>query len=306
MFPTFDVPPQHAETVGARKQRKAKEEEVTRRSSTATSQSSGSNRSVRAESSASGSKKGGFGWFGKSKGVQEIPKVPALKTKISDPSPVPPASSSSAAAAAPSPQETPSPVVTPAAGELVPQVQERRPSQRSNPDLQYQHQQRFHVPPPLQSLPPPPTSALPELPSPGLGSRGTCMKPLLGLILRSANHAIASRIAQQRCLFPSSWETDRCFWRSQRSRVKPAAVLQLTPSQEGSTLGGPSTMLIVLSRRTLHSHTTPTARQRRRRLVQGFQIKASSPSHHADTMISCQRTALMAMTTHPSPRHLPL
>ncbi|KAJ4412589.1 hypothetical protein N0V91_000347 [Didymella pomorum] len=169
MFPTFDVPPQHAETVGARKQRKAKEEDVTRRSSTATSQSSGSNRSIRAESSASSSKKGGFGWFGKSKGVQEIPKVPALKTKVSDPSPAPPAS---AAAAAPSPQETPSPVVTPAASELVPQVQTRRPSQRSNPDLQYQHQQRFHVPPPLQSLPPPPTSALPQLPSPGPTSRG--------------------------------------------------------------------------------------------------------------------------------------
>ncbi|KAJ4341086.1 hypothetical protein N0V87_002128 [Didymella glomerata] len=167
MFPTFDVPPQHAETVGARKQRKAKEEEVTRRSSTATSQSSGSNRSIRAESSAASSKKGGFGWFGKSKGVQEIPKVPALKTKISEPSPAPPAS-----AAAPSPQETPSPVVTPAASELAPQVQERRPSQRSNPDLQYQHQQRFHVPPPLQSLPPPPTSALPQLPLPGLSSRG--------------------------------------------------------------------------------------------------------------------------------------
>ncbi|KAF3036231.1 hypothetical protein E8E11_001478 [Didymella keratinophila] len=169
MFPTFDVPPQHAETVGARKQRKAKEEEVTRRSSTATSQSSGSNRSVRAESSASSNKKGGFGWFGKSKGVQEIPKVPALKTKISEPSPAPPAP---AAAAAPSPQETPSPVVAPAASELAPQVHETRPSQRSKPDLQYQHQQRFHVPPPLQSLPPPPTSALPQLPSPGLSSRG--------------------------------------------------------------------------------------------------------------------------------------
>ena len=196
MFPTFDVPPQHAETVGARKQRKAKEEEVTRRSSTATSQSSGSNRSTRAESSASSSKKGGFGWFGKSKGVQEIPKVPALKTKVSDPSPAPPAS----AAAAPSPQEKPSPVVTPAASELVPQVQERRPSQRSNPDLQYQHQQRFHVPPPLQSLPPPPTSALPQLPSPGLSSRGTCMNALFGLILRSANHTITS--LRNNCAFP--------------------------------------------------------------------------------------------------------
>lgn len=167
MFPTFDVPPQHAETVGARKHRKAKEEEVTRRSSTATSQSSGSSRSQRAESSAS-NKKSGFGWFGKSKGVQEIPKVPTLKTQISDPPP-------SAPAAALSPQETPSPVVTSPASELAPQLQERRPSQRSNPDLQYQHQQRFHIPPPLQSRPPPPTSALPQVP--GLTSRGTCMRP---------------------------------------------------------------------------------------------------------------------------------
>lgn len=175
MFPTFDVPPQHAETVGARKHRKAKEEKTTRRSSTATSQSSGSNRSTRADSSAS-SKKGGFGWFGKSKGVQEIPKVPTLKTNISVPSPAP------APAVAPSPQESPSPVVVSPASELAPQVQERRPSQRSEPDLQYQHQQRFHVPPPLQSLPPPPTGALPQLPSPGLSLRGTCNNPLLDAI----------------------------------------------------------------------------------------------------------------------------
>lgn len=182
MFPTFDVPPQHAETVGARKHRKAKEEEATRRSSTATSQSSGSNRSLRAESSASSNKKsGGFGWFGKSKGVQEIPKVPALKTKVSEPSPPP------ATTAAPSPQETPSPVVT-SPSELAPLAQERRPSQRSGPDLQYQHQQRFHVPPPLQALPPPPTGALPQLPSPGLHSRGTCMLIALSRsFLRSAN-----------------------------------------------------------------------------------------------------------------------
>lgn len=172
MFPTFDVPPQHAETVGARKHRKAKEDEATRRSSTATSQSSSSNRSIRAESSASSTKKGGFGWFGKSKGVQEIPKVPALKTKTSEPSPPP------VPAAAPSPQETPSPAVSSPTSELAPHEQERRPSQRSNYDLQYQHQQRFHVPPPLQSLPPPPTGALPQLPSPGLSSRGTCMTPL--------------------------------------------------------------------------------------------------------------------------------
>lgn len=168
MFPTFDVPPQHAETVGARKNRKAKEEEATRRSSTATSQSSGSNRSLRAESNFSGKKGGGFGWFGKSKGVQEIPKVPALKRNNSDPSPPP-----APVAATSPPQETPSPIVI-SPSDVAPHAQEARPSQRAGPDLQYQHQQRFHVPPPLKALPPPPTGALPQLPSPGLSlsSRG--------------------------------------------------------------------------------------------------------------------------------------
>lgn len=180
MFPTFDVPPQHAETVGARKHRKAKEDETARRSSTATSQSSGSNRSLKGETSASSSKKSGFGWFGKSKGVQEIPKVPSLKNKIPEPSPP----LQPAPVASPPAQETPSPLVSSPSSEIAPHVADRRPSNRSNSDLQYQHQQRFHVPPPLnvppplQSLPPPPTGALPQLPSPGLSSRGTCIKPL--------------------------------------------------------------------------------------------------------------------------------
>ncbi|KAF2035106.1 hypothetical protein EK21DRAFT_54940 [Setomelanomma holmii] len=83
MFPTFDVPPQHAETVGARKARRAKEEETARRSSSATSRSSGSTHSAKANSAKSrtGDKSGGFGWFGKSskKGVQEISTLPSIK-----------------------------------------------------------------------------------------------------------------------------------------------------------------------------------------------------------------------------------
>ncbi|KAI0592359.1 Methyltransf-11 domain-containing protein [Pyrenophora tritici-repentis] len=82
MFPTFDVPPQHSETVGARKARRAKQEETARRSSTATSRSSGSANSTASKrqdgASSSDSRtegKSGFGgWFGKNskKGIQEI------------------------------------------------------------------------------------------------------------------------------------------------------------------------------------------------------------------------------------------
>lgn len=213
MFPTFDVPPQHAETVGARKHRKAKEEEATRRSSTATSQSSGSNRSVRAESRASDKKSGGFGWFGKSKGVQEIPKVPALKTKISEPSPPPPASPAA-------------PPTAPSPSEVVPQPQASQPLQRPRgPDLQYQHQQRFHVPPPLQALPPPPTGALPQLPSPGLSSRGTCTNFLAPYLydLRTMKAHIC--IAQFMLFFPSRSGRRSASWGSRAYESTPLLCL---------------------------------------------------------------------------------
>jgi len=80
MFPTFDVPPQHAETVGARKARKAREDDTSRRSFSATSQSSGSTHSSKRQDppglsdSRSGGKTGFGGWFSKSskKGIQEI------------------------------------------------------------------------------------------------------------------------------------------------------------------------------------------------------------------------------------------
>ncbi|KAL5119458.1 hypothetical protein ACEQ8H_002728 [Pleosporales sp. CAS-2024a] len=81
MFPTFEVPPQHAETVGARRARKAKEQETARRSSSATSHSSGSVHSTKASSSKSRAEKStGFSFFGtKSKGVQEIQSLSFLK-----------------------------------------------------------------------------------------------------------------------------------------------------------------------------------------------------------------------------------
>lgn len=90
MFPTFDVPPQHCETVGARKARRAKQEETARRSSIATSRSSGSANSTASKrqdgATSSDSRtegKGGFGdWFSKSskKGIQEISPLANEKT----------------------------------------------------------------------------------------------------------------------------------------------------------------------------------------------------------------------------------
>jgi len=90
MFPTFDVPPQHSETVGARKARKAKQEETARRSSSATSRSSGSANSTASKrqdgatssDSRTGEKSGIGSWFGKSskKGIQEISPLASDKT----------------------------------------------------------------------------------------------------------------------------------------------------------------------------------------------------------------------------------
>ncbi|RMZ74054.1 Methyltransferase type 11 [Pyrenophora seminiperda CCB06] len=90
MFPTFDVPPQHSETVGARKARRAKQEESARRSSSATSRSSGSANSTASKrqdgatpSISKTGEKGVFGgWLGKSssKGIQEISPLASDKS----------------------------------------------------------------------------------------------------------------------------------------------------------------------------------------------------------------------------------
>ncbi|KAL7774722.1 hypothetical protein CFE70_005636 [Pyrenophora teres f. teres 0-1] len=90
MFPTFDVPPQHSETVGARKARRAKQEETARRASTATSRSSGSANSTASKrqdgATSSDSRTEGKSvlgaWFGKSsrKGIQEISPLANDKT----------------------------------------------------------------------------------------------------------------------------------------------------------------------------------------------------------------------------------
>jgi hypothetical protein len=158
MFPTFDVPPQHAETVGARKARRAKEDDAGRRSSTATSQSSGSTHSATANSgkSRAGEKSGGFGWFGKSnkKGVQEISTLPSVK-KLPPPlqEPVPDIEPFPPTAPLPPPQ----------------QDSHRRPSDRSQSDTLSLHPERFPASLDLRSLPShPPTGALPQPPSPGL------------------------------------------------------------------------------------------------------------------------------------------
>jgi len=100
MFPGFDVPPGHAETVGARKARKAKEEEeAARRSSSANSQSSASlhsipttsGRSQNASTHKSKEKTGFGGWFSRNnkKGIQEItPLSPTGPQTVDIPPPV--------------------------------------------------------------------------------------------------------------------------------------------------------------------------------------------------------------------------
>jgi hypothetical protein len=148
MFPAFDVPPQHAETVGARKARRAREDDAGRRASTATSQSSGSTHSVAANSgkSRAGEKSGGFGWFGKSskKGVQEISTLPSVK-------------------------KSPPPL-----GEPVPDIEPFPPTAPLPPPPPQQdalslRADRYPAPLDLRRLPSqPPTSALPQPPSPGL------------------------------------------------------------------------------------------------------------------------------------------
>ncbi|KAF2824310.1 hypothetical protein CC86DRAFT_457115 [Ophiobolus disseminans] len=167
MFPTFDIPPQHAETVGARKARRAKEGENGRRSSTSTSQSSGSTNSATANSAKSRSgDKGGFGWFGKSskKGVQEIStlKAPKKSQPLKEPEP-------EILEIEPCPPTAPLP--PPSLERELP----RRPSNRSN----YDSPSPDHFPsPPLRSLPSlPPSSALPPPPSQGPLSPGLLSLP---------------------------------------------------------------------------------------------------------------------------------
>ncbi|KNG49205.1 hypothetical protein TW65_04186 [Stemphylium lycopersici] len=171
MFPTFDVPPQHAETVGARKVRRAKEDNATRRSSTSTSQSSGSANSTAANSkrqdasisssSKSGERSGFSSWFSKSskKGVQEISP---LSTTDDTPSP-------KEVTVEPEPDveldQRPTPPTAPL--DVQDHVFPRPPSQRCEKQTRPLQPQRF--PPPLSPLPSrPPTAGLPPTPSSGL------------------------------------------------------------------------------------------------------------------------------------------
>jgi hypothetical protein len=75
MFPTFDVPPQQAETIKARKARRTKDDATSSLSSASVHSEEGpSNHSSKKSSS-------GFGWFSKSKKneIKEIPVLPSLK-----------------------------------------------------------------------------------------------------------------------------------------------------------------------------------------------------------------------------------
>jgi hypothetical protein len=179
MFPTFDVPPQHAETVGARKARRAKADDATRRSSSATSQSSGSTRSVKHDDAASSSdsrtvERSGFGsWFGKSskKGVKEISPLSTVKN------PPPPQEllielepEADLENARPAPRTAPL--------ELRPSVHSRPASHRSDQEPHALQPQCY--PPPLRSLPSPPPSGARStvsgsLLSPVNISQGTCL-----------------------------------------------------------------------------------------------------------------------------------
>jgi len=150
MFPTFDIPPQHAETVGARKARIAKEEETTRRSSSATSHSSESTKSATV-------KKSGTGWFGKSskKGVQEISSLPSSLSKLQL-------------------QKQPEPEIReiepcPPTARLPLPPGQRDTSRRSSSRANYEYHALPPMPypsPPMRSLPSlPPSDALPRLPT---------------------------------------------------------------------------------------------------------------------------------------------
>ncbi|KAH3915439.1 hypothetical protein HBI56_166480 [Parastagonospora nodorum] len=162
MFPTFDVPPLHAETVGARKARVAKEQEVAKRTSSATSHSSGSIHSAKTTSNKSkaGDKGGFISFFGKkSKGIQEIQSLPSLKKS-------PPPAGEQDHDIAPCPPTAPLP--QPPQQNLY-----RQPSDQSVNDVHAISPDYFPSPP-LRALPSrPPTGALPPPPStsPGLHSR---------------------------------------------------------------------------------------------------------------------------------------
>jgi hypothetical protein len=162
MFPTFDVPPQHAETVGARKARRAKEDDTTRRSFSATSQSSGSTHSSKRQDvtsssdSRSGGKRGLGGWFGKSskKGIQEIAPLSTCKeTQHPGELVIEPESE-------PELDQGPAPPTAPL--DTQQQAPQRPPSQRSEQVSRPLRPQHFlpplPTPPPSTGLPPTPIS----------------------------------------------------------------------------------------------------------------------------------------------------
>lgn len=181
MFPGFDVPPSHAETVGARKARKAKEEEeAARRSSSANSQSSASvhsipttsGRSQDASTHKSKEKTGFGGWFSRNnkKGIQEIsPLPPAAAQTVDIPPPVTDAvdpALETDPTLAPAPRTAPLDMPSDSDRYLFP----------SPPSLPADKHAQF-LPPRKNSLVPmpypPPTSELPPTPGSGLHGIGS-------------------------------------------------------------------------------------------------------------------------------------
>ena len=101
MFPTWTIPPQHAETVGARKARKALQDDESKTGKSTPSISSEGTAEVvpvavieakaADTQSIKRAKKSFFGWgyMKKSRGIQEISVLPSLKTKKAPPKPPP-------------------------------------------------------------------------------------------------------------------------------------------------------------------------------------------------------------------------
>lgn len=225
MFPTFDVPPQHAETVGARKARKAREDEITRRSSSATSHSSGSiaaangRRQTVNSSDAKTSEKssGGFGWFGKKKGVQEISTLPSLKRAIETPIK----------------QQELEPDVEPA-----PRTAPLSPGALDGHSLRSEH---YHNPPPSSTLPSlPPTTALPRPPSSGLLStleRKSHYSTTSSLPTTNTTASSSRTAFSNRSVFSNNSHYEEPL--AQDDYVDPhyASNLQLEPVERGSRTG---------------------------------------------------------------------
>ncbi|KAF1913296.1 hypothetical protein BDU57DRAFT_522122 [Ampelomyces quisqualis] len=229
MFPTFTIPPQHAETVGARKARRAEEKETARRTSSAILQSSGATYHAKPHSSQSkAAVKNSFVWFGKSskEGVQEIPSPPS--SKISPLLPREPDSgiepySSTASLSPASSQE-----------------KHKRTTQLSDYDtVIHAISPDDHYPPPLRALPSrPPYSALPQLPR----SRGLLILPSTDAGRQSqystVSHCSSHRTTySNRSEFSNASQYDGALSEESHERTRLSSNVTFEPVGRGSRTG---------------------------------------------------------------------